>query len=886
MKFVRLQCDYMKNPIGFDFDRPVLLWVVEDDGADKGQSAFRVQIATDPQFLNIVLDTGKTASDVSNGFRPELTLEPCTKYYWRVNVWDEKDCETGFSAPAEFETARYGQAWKAEWIGADCQYAQLRKGFSIDKKVVKARAYASGVGLYRMFINGKPVSEELLTPGINAYDLWIQYQTYDVTELFTAGTNVVGAWLGNGFYSGRCNWPEIPTRRHLYGDENGFIAEIVLEYEDGTKETLLTDPTWEAMPSPYDRAEIYDGEIFDARKFDPDWCKKTDSSSARAKVLTIDKALLHARKSVPVKAMHELTVQEKLLTPAGEQVFDFGQNIAGRIRVTIDLPKDAEVLFQFGEMLDKDGNFYRENMRTALEEARFISDGKPYTYAANFTFHGFRYVKVTGAEFSADQITAEAIYSEMDTTGSFECSDPRVNRLFLNALWSQRDNFVDVPTDCPQRDERMGWTGDAQVFAPTACMNMASDAFFRKYLYDLKLEQKKCGYVPVVIPFLILGTGIWEFPTTGWGDVAVLLPWDLYNYYGDKAVLEEQYESAKQWVDYMTEQDADGSHLYQGFHIGDWVAQDTRDPDNLFGLTPTTLLATAYYAWSAELVSRMAGVLGKDADQKSYHELSETVKEAFRREFVSETGRVSAETQTAYLIALNMEMLKPEQVGKAVACLAERIETDNIQLTTGFLGTPYLCPVLSEYGLNEYAYALLLQNKCPSWLYEVENGATTIWERWNSRKPDGSFGPVSMNSFNHYAFGAVCEWLYRYVSGIQTDEAAPGYKKILIRPRINSQLTHAGASIDTVHGTVESKWAIDGDRITVSVRIPFNTTATIMLPDAEGALITENGAAVTADASEEGCAVFHRGSGRYTYTYTATMETISKRVVIKPLPKF
>ena len=884
MKFIRLQCDYMKNPIGFDFDRPVLLWVVEGENS-KAQTAYQVQIAKDAAFSEIELDTGKVESDVSSGFRPELPLEPCTKYYWRVKVWDESDNATGFSETASFETARYGRSWKADWIGG-CDLPQLRKGFEITKKLVRARAYASGVGLYRMYINGRSVSDELLTPGINAYDLWIQYQTYDVTELFTVGQNVVGAWLGNGYYKGRVNWPGIPERRFLYGKENAFIAEIDLEYEDGTKETLLTDSSWELLPSPYDRAEIYDGEIFDVRRYDPDWCKKTDVSCAKAKVVDIKKNLLQARKSVPVKVMHSLPCVEKLTTPSGEQVFDFGQNIAGRIRVTLNAPKNTEILFQFGEMLDQQGNFYRENMRTALEEARVICDGKAFEYAANFTFHGFRYVKVTGWEFGRDEIVAEAIYSEMDTTGRFECSDARVNRLFQNALWSQRDNFVDVPTDCPQRDERMGWTGDAQVFAPTACMNMESDAFFRKYLYDLKLEQKKVGYVPVVIPNFILGSGLWEFTTTGWADVAVLLPWDLYNYYGDVAVLENQYDSARAWVDYMTALDTEGVDLYQGFHIGDWVAQDTKDPDNLFGLTPTTLLATAYYAWSADLVSRIAAILGRTEDAEKYRALSERVKRAFRKEFVSESGRVSAETQTAYLIALNMGMLKEEQVKKAAACLAERIEIDNMQLSTGFLGTPYLCPVLSENGLNEYAYALLLQNKCPSWLYEVEQGATTIWERWNSRRADGSFGPVSMNSFNHYAFGAVCEWLYRYVAGIQTMAERPGYKKFLVRPRVNDLLSHAGASIDTVHGLVESKWELRGDELTLSVRVPFNTSAVIMLPDAEDAVISENGETVAAACVKDGCAVFERGSGTYRYTYKPSMETISKRVEIKLLPKF
>ena len=868
MRFTRLQCDYMKNPVGFDFVRPTLLWTVEDKGENKSQSAYHVQVALDSLFKNTVLDTGKVLSDDSIGFRADIEFLPCTVYYWRVRIWDEQDECSDWSEVSTFETGRYGKEWKADWIGYKKGIPQLRKGFDIKKKVKKARAYACGLGLYRMFINGEPVSDELLTPDINAYNLWLQYQTFDVTNLFVQGKNVVGAWLGDGYYKGRVNWPGIPTRRNLYGSDYGFIAEIGLEYEDGSKETLLTDSTWEAMASPYDRAEIYDGEIFDVRRFDPDWCRKTDEKSERAVVIDIDKSLLMARKSIPVKVMIELPVIEKIMTPAGEQVFDFGQNMAGRIRVNLDLPEGKEILFQFGEVLDKDGNFYNENMRTALEEARVISDGKPFEYAANFTFHGFRYVKVTGADLSPDAITAEVIYSEMERTGDFSCSDPRVNRLFLNALWGQRSNFIDVPTDCPQRDERMGWTGDAQVFAPTACMNMESDAFFRKYLYDMKVEQNLHGHVPCVIPFFIHGTGLWEFADTGWDDAATVIPWTVYNYYGDKAVLENQYDSMKKWVDYMTAQDTENLNLYQGFHIGDWVAQDTRDPDSLFGYTPTTLIATAYYSMSAGLVAKAAKVLGYEEDEKYYSELSEKVKVAFRKEFVSESGRVSPENQTGYLLALNMDMLKPEQRKKAAECLADRLQTDGLKLSTGFLGTPCLCPVLTEVGLNEYAYALLLQTECPSWLYEVEQGATTVWERWNSRKPDGSFGPVSMNSFNHYAFGAVCEWLYKYVAGIRPDETAPGYKKIIIEPKVNSLLTEAGASIETVHGKVLSYWRLEGDTLTLDVEIPFNTTATIILPDCEG----EN--------------TFVRGSGKYSFTYKPTMETISKRVVMKEHPKF
>ena len=887
MRIARLQCNYMDNPMGFDFDRPMLHWVVEADGENRRQGAYRVQIALDEGFSDPILDTGRVESDRSVGFRADVALEPCTRYFWRVNVWDQAEEETGFSAPAFFETGRYGRAWQADWIGFDKDFPQLRRAFRVERPVRRARAYACGVGLYRLFLNGQAASDELLTPGINAYDLWLQYQTYDVTALIRQGDNRVGAWLGNGYYKGRVNWPGIPTRTCIYGDKLGFIMELVIEYADGTVDTVLTGEDWEAMRSPYLRAEIYDGEVFDARMYDPDWCAPgpRDASQARAVKVDIDKSLLEARRSVPVRVMHERAPQRKFTTPAGEQVLDFGQNMAGRLRLRLNLPEGAEAHFQFGEMLDKHGNFYRENMRTALEELRFIGDGRAHEYAENFTFHGFRYVKVSGVDIDPADITAQVIHSQMDTTGAFECSDARVNQLFSNAQWSQRGNFVDVPTDCPQRDERMGWTGDAQVFCPTACMNMSCDAFFRKYLYDLKREQQKVGYVPVVVPFIVNGTGLWEFPTAAWGDAAVLIPWNLYLYFGDTAVLEAQYDSMKGWVDYMIAQDTAHNDLYEGFHLGDWLAQDTKDPDNFFGLTPTTLVATAYYAWSAEHLARAAAVLGRTDDVRFYGDLAERVRAAFRREFVSESGRVSSETQTAYLLALNMDLLKPEQRAKAAECLAERIRIDHMQLTTGFVGTPYLCPVLSNAGLNEYAYALLLQEKCPSWLYEVNMGATTIWERWNSLRPDGEMGAVGMNSFNHYAFGAVCEWLYRGVAGINPD--APGYAAARIAPQVNDMLSHARASIDTVHGRYAAGWRLEaGDHMTVEVEVPFNGHASITLPDSEGARVTLNGAPVEADDAEAGNQVFERGSGHWVFAYTANGRTIHRRVQESGHPRY
>ena len=874
MRVEQLTCDYMENPIGFDFDRPTLCWKIKGTGRNRRQTAYRIQVSGSGDFSAPLFDTQKTQSDESIGYRLELALSPRTRYFWRVCVWDEEDRPSDWSEAAWFETGKYQEPWSTRWIGWTKEFPQLRGDFTLDRPVRSARAYACGVGLYTLCLNGQRVGDEYLAPNFNAYDSWLQYQTYDITTLLRDGANAMGYRLGNGYYKGRLGWPGLGNRRNIFGDRMALICEIHVTYEDGTEAVFGTDESWRAAYSPYLRAEIYDGEVYDARMHADGWCLPETSTEGwePAVPVSMDMSLLTARKSLPVKLHERFPVRAVIHTPAGECVLDFGQNMAGLLRFETDAPEGRELLFQFGEALDQHGNFYRDNMRTALAEIRYIADGQRREYRPEFTFFGFRYVKVTGwpEPLNPACFTAEAIYSDMRQTGSFECSDPRVNQLFSNSLWGQKSNFVDVPTDCPQRDERMGWTGDAQVFCRTASMNMNAAAFYRKYLYDLAVEQEKDGYVAVTIPNYLRKTSVWQQPITGWSDAATVIPWTMYVYYGDKALLEKQYPSMKAWVDTMRKADTLGVDRYYGYHLGDWLAQDTKDPDNLYGLTPTDLIATAFYALSADIVARAAWVLGKADDAARYGELTRRVREAFRREYVSPNGRVVSETQTAQAIALFFDLLLPDQQAVTAEHLAERLRIDHLQLTTGFLGTPYLCPALSENGLNEYAYALLLQTRCPSWLYEIEMGATTVWERWNSVRPDGSFGPVSMNSLNHYAFGAVCEWLYRWVAGINPVEAAPGFKHSVLRPMPNSLLTSASASIDTPHGVLSSRWELRDGQIELTFEIPFNATAQIILPDAENAEVLENGELI--DTSS-----IVRGSGTWTYCYRPSGRTIDRR---------
>ena len=880
MHITNLTCDYQSNPMGFDFHRPSLGWQTVAEGQGTRQSAYHIQVSADQDFSTLLHDTGRVDSDLSAGLELQMPLSPRTRYFWRVRIWDEAGRESPWSSPAFFETGKYDEPWAGVWIGWDREFPQLRGDFQLNRPVRSARLYACGVGMYVMFLNGHRVSEEYLTPGINAYDSWLQYQTFDVTDLLRSGDNALGCQLGNGYYKGRVNWPEIRRRfgdrTNIFGDRLALICELRITYEDGSEAVFATDDTWRACHSPWLRTEVYDGVVYDARREIEGWCTPAcdDAGWDRALPVDMDMGLLTARLSPPIRLHERLKPVRVIHTPAGETVLDFGQNCAALLTFVTEAPAGTELWFQFGEALTREGNFYRENMRTALAEMRYICDGKRRTFTPEFTFFGFRYVKVTGwpGEVNPEDFEMRAIYSDMRRTGAFECSDERVNKLYENSVWSQKSNFVDVPTDCPQRDERLGWTGDAQVFCPTACMHMDSDAFFRKFLHDLAQEQAKDGFVPVVVPNILRKTGIWQLPITGWGDAATIIPWTLYLHYGDLQVLRIQYPSMKAWVEYLRRQDEAQLHRLTFFSLGDWLAQDTKDPDNWFGLTPTDLLSTAYYALSARILARTAALLGYEDDAREYGALEERITEAFRREYVSANGRVISETQTAQAVALAFDLLADEQRPVAAEHLAERVRIDHVRLTTGFLGTPCLCPALSQHGYNEYAYALLLQPECPGWLYEVEMGATTMWERWNSVRPDGSFGPVSMNSLNHYAFGAISQWLYQCVAGINPVEEAPGFKRILLRPLPNSQLLYARAALDTPYGTVRSGWRLEGKTIELTFEIPFNATAEIVLPDAQGAQVLENGRPIAYAGP------LTRGCGRWVYRYVHTGESIHRRV--------
>ncbi len=876
MGITRMKCNRISNPLGFHLGQPRLSWVTEAPGA-KFQTAARVQVAAEEDFRQILYDSGKRDDIDSLGFWLPLELKPRTRYYWRVTVWTDQQEEIQ-SPPAWFETSKMEEPWTADWITPDWEekniHPLLRKTFSLDGEVASARAYVCGLGLYELELNGQKAGREYLTPDCNAYDKWMQYQTYDVTSLLHPGENAMGAMPGNGWYKGRFGFQD--NQGNIYGDTMALICELIVSYRDGRSVTIETDESWKAAPGPVQESSIYDGEVYDSNRQIAGWSEAglDDGSWSGTRFLNIGKDRLEARRSLPVHVMNELRPVQVIRTPKGETVLDMGQNMVGWMQMKVNAPKDTEIVLMHGEEL-QDGNFSRENLRTAKAEFHYISDGRPAVVRPHFTFYGFRYVKVEGwpGEIHPEDFTGCVLHSDMERIGEIETSDPLVNRLFLNALWGQKGNFLDVPTDCPQRDERMGWTGDADVFSGTACFNMDTDAFYHKYLYDLALEQKADnGAVAHVVPKTCVGgTG-----SSVWGDAATVIPWNVYLHYGDKAILEQQLESMKSWVDYIHRQD-DGSHLWNtGFHYGDWLALDGPGGFNPRGGTAEDYIATAYYAYSAELVAKAARVLGKKDMAREYQTLSDEVKEGFQKEFLTPNGRLAVDTQTAYVLALYMNLIPDKFRKRAASTLERKLKENDYHLKTGFVGTPLLCRVLSENGYNDTAYRLLLKEDFPSWLYEVKMGATTIWERWNSLLPNGKFGELGMNSLNHYAYGSIVEWMYRNMCGIQPVEDCPGFRRAKLEPQPNGRLTCSKAFLNSAAGRYESSWMLDGDGLHYAFTIPFDTVAEVKLPDAVIDGITINGkplSALETDALQElDGVIFTLTAGHYEIHYVPTVD--------------
>jgi alpha-L-rhamnosidase len=879
-----LRCEYKVDPLGIDVTAPRLSWQLRSEARGVVQSAYQVQVTRDGRTA---WDTGRVASDRSVQVPyAGPALESSRRYTWRVRVWDGAGRASAWSAPASWEMGLLKpEDWKARWIEAaaneDTKTSQpapmLRGTFAVKGKVRSARAYVTSLGLYELEINGRRVGDQLLTPGWTSYRKRLQYQTYDVTSLLRSGPNAMGATLGDGWYRGYLAWRD---RRNVFGDRLALLCQLRIEYEGGRVETAGTDGTWKSATGPIRMSDIYMGETYDARLERPGWSAPgyDDKDWVSVRVVEPQKRALIAPAGPPVRKIEEIQPVRILKTPSGETVFDMGQNMVGHVRLKVRGPAGTSVTLRHAEVLDKAGNFYTANLRAAKQQVTYIlKGGADEVYEPHFTFQGFRYVAVQGwpGEPTLDGLLGVVVHSDMPVTGQFTTSSPMLNQLQQNIRWGQKGNFVDVPTDCPQRDERLGWTGDAQVFSRTAAFNMDVAGFFTKWLGDVAADQNSKGSVPFVVPDVLSHGDQFSGGSAAWADAATIIPWNMYLSYGDTRLLERQYPSMKAWVEYMRHEAGEKNLWTTGFHFGDWLAFATTASDYPGATTGKDLIATAMYAHSTDLVQRAAVVLGKKEDAAEYAALLPKIKEAFRHEFVTASGRVGENTQTAYALALQFELLPEDLRAEAARRLAAEVKTRG-HLTTGFVGTPYLCHVLSRCGFRDVAYRLLNRQEYPSWLYPVKQGATTIWERWDGLKPDGSFQDPRMNSFNHYAYGAIGEWMYRVVAGLELDPQEPGYKHVLVQPQPGGGLTSAEARLQTLYGEVASGWSVADGKATVSATVPPNTHGTVRLPAAALAGVTESGIAIASapgvkSARQEGdTAVVEVGSGSYRFTYDGT----------------
>ena len=876
---VDLRCEYKAKPMGIDTSTPRLSWKLISDKSNQVQSAYQILVASSPNRLTPgkanLWDSGKVNSDQSvhiNYDGKQLTSKQ--NCYWIVRIWDKDGKVSNWSRPSNFEMGLLNPSdWQADWIKSAINFEEysypsplFRKEFEVNKKVRIARLYCTSLGLYEFHINGQRIGDQFFTPGWTNFDKRLQYQVYDVTSHLQNGSNAAGIMLGNGWYRAfRPNSNQMQDIRDLE-----VLAQIEVEYMDGTRSVIKTDGTWKSATGAVLKSEIYDGEKYDARLEKSGWNLPGYDDKNWSGVVTTKTSKHHLVSAVsePVRKIEEIIPVDIIITPEGDTVIDMGQNMVGWCRLQVECPSGTTIKLRHAEVLDKDGNFYITNLRSAKQEIEYTCNGEGVeNYEPRFTFQGFRYVAISGypKPVTKDIITGVVVHSDLEMTGSFSCNNELINKLQHNIIWGQKGNFLDVPTDCPQRNERLGWTGDAQVFAPTSCFNMNSAAFWTRWLYDLAVDQHEDGAVPHVIPNVLQRGG-----SSGWADAAVIVPWVLYHSYGDIRILEQQYSSMKRWVEFMRSQ-AGTKNIYvpKDRQFGDWLAFATTRSDYPGATTDKDLLSTAYYFHSVDLLQQIASILNKADDAADYKKLKQAIKEAFNKEYVTPNGRLSSNTQTAYVVALSFGILPPELEEIAAERLAEDVRRFG-HITTGFLGTADICHVLTRYGYLDEAYHLLYRREYPSWLYPVSKGATTIWERWDGIKPDGTFQDPGMNSFNHYAYGAVGDWLYKVVAGIKSDENSPGYKKIAIQPHPGNAMNHVQASLESLYGTITSNWEINNNTFQLTVEIPANTTATIMIPSTGNTYTINDGTESSGENVNKKGLSYHfikteLGSGHYVF---------------------
>jgi alpha-L-rhamnosidase len=828
--------------LGIGETAPRLSWVVATEAPGWRQSAYEVEIDG--------TSTGRVEDDRSVFVPwPGAPLTSRQQTVARVRVWGADGSASPWSDPLAIEAGLLSpDVWAATWItpsardpldrSAPAHY--LRRSFTLatpdGARIERARLYVTSAGVHRLHLNGAVVGDAVLAPGWSAYRSRLRYDTHDVTDLLTAGENVLGAVVADGWWRGYLTWT---MARNVYGDRLGLLAQLEVTFSDGSIQTVTSDLAWRASTGPTLAADLYNGETYDARLELDGWSAPGYDDAGWSAVEEFAPAVgaLEPPPGPPVRRTQELPVRAVLTSPAGRTILDFGQNLVGWVRFTVAGDAGTTITLRHAEVLEA-GELGTRPLRNAEAIDRYtLRGGGPETWEPAFTFHGFRYVQVDGWPGALDPsaFTAVVVHSDLGRTGAFSCSNDLLNRLHENVVWSMRGNFLSIPTDCPQRDERLGWTGDIQIFGPTACYLSDVAGFLAGWLADLRDEQTADGVVPFVVPnpFAVAPIpspfGGAAVPTAAWGDAATFLPWTLYWCYGDTGLLARQFVSMRAWVDCVRDRAGAGRLWLEGFQFGDWLDPDAPPDDPRRSRTDAHLVATAYFARSAQIVSDAAAILGRDHLAAAYGALAAEVRAAFRDEYVTPNGRVSSESATAYALALFFDLIEDAAERKRAAAQLARIARRNrYRISTGFVGTPLVLPALTAAGDSVTTYRLLTETSCPSWLYPVTMGATTVWERWDSMLPDGSINPGQMTSFNHYALGSVADWMHQTIGGLAPAE--PGYRRLRIAPVPGRGVTSATATLRTPYGTAACAWSVDGVVVTLAVEVPPNASATVVRP--------------------------------------------------------
>ena len=849
----------MTEPLGFLLEHLRIEFTLEADHFEEIEKQLILSVADQPVYQTEFLPYD------NNFFEVDLDLLPRTRYDIKITIRTaDQEC---ISSSSFFETGKLSEPFQAQWIGnkdKEIQNTLFKKDITINKEVARARLYMTALGVYETLIDQEKIGNEFLAPGVNAYDQWTQLQTYDVTKALSLGQHELMISTADGWYKGPYGF--IQGVKDIYGDQHRALAEYHIDYVDGTHEVITTDESWLTTTGKVTHSSIYYGEDRDDTLSIVNWKPVI--------ILKESYDILSDRLSLPLIVKETLEVQEVLYTPAGETVLDFGQNHAGLFRFYNRTPKGTKIYLQVGEILQK-GNLYRENLRSARAAFEYISDGEEKWVQPSFTYYGYRYMKVEGLDqLNPEDFKADVIYSDMRSTGEIKTNNPKVNRLFQNIIWGQKSNFFDSPTDCPQRDERLGWTGDANVFSNTALYNMDVYAFYRKFLKDVSIEQQlNDGRAPMYAPSF----GNKDGGGAIWGDATTFIPWNAYQVTGDASLLKEHYPSMKDWVDWITRNTGTENLWTHCSQFGDWLALDGENPAMPTGKTDEYFIASIYYHYSAHIVAETARLLGKTEEAKNYENLSQAIKHAIQAEYISANGRLTIDTQTAYALTLAFELLPENQLERVARDLVTRLGKDDDHLKTGFVGTPYINQMLSLHGYHKLATTIFLHEDYPSWLYAVNLGATTVWERWNSVLQDGSMNPEGMNSLNHYSIGAVMEWAYKFVLGIRNSNQ--GFKEFDLAPEFDYRLNSVAGHYQSSYGKIAVSYRIETDEkhtITLTVDVPFGSTAHVTLPRSKGVLVSIN------DSSSHG-GQFDLTAGHYEISYIPTQDYIERYAASTPV---